>query len=564
MKYFKKLVVMILMLLCVVIPMKVEAKKIDAKPQMVDILLNDEPDRASVYNINGDNYLQLSDLAQLLVNESSKFNFNLDKKSKVIEIIPKQKYVFGYYTYRDKKNTPKKISNNSTKLLINGKTHNLKTYLIDGNTYFKLNDLASLLGFEVGYDQKAKKVNITTEPIPGVHQLGKLAWGVNLKSSNHPSWADQVKDFVFENNGGTISLLEVEDEIVITTYDSNYKKLASKKVKRELQKFGVFYSGEKYNYISYGATNTEESNKEVIRIVKYDKNFNRISAASIKGHDITTTIPFNASSGGRMAEYGDILAYHTSRERYTSEDGKNHQSQLTIEIDTNTMQVINELSPFQWNHVSHSFDQYVTMDGDATVYLDHGDAYPRSLVLHKKTIDGENEVLSFFDISGKRGANVTGVSIGGFEQSSSHYLVAFNSINQNNNYEYTSFDLVNGDADKRNVYVYAITKDFSYSNQQMTKTVIANYEKTKLYTTTPTLVKVTDDKFVVLWQEYSKDLIMGDFKYVYVNGLGEMTSPVRTLPDFKLSNVQPIVKDNKIIWFAKDGKRKVIYEIDVQ
>ena len=550
-----------LVLLCVIITTKVEAAKIVAKPQMVDILLNDELLKASFYQIDGNNYVQLKDLAQILVNKSAKFNIGSDKKNNAIEIIPGKKYVFNNTTYDVKKNTPKKISSSTTKISINGKVQNMKTYVIDGVTYFKLRDLAKPLGFEVGYDEKAKKVKITTKPIAGVYPIGKVVdWDNNVKSGFHPRYAYKLRNFIFENNDGTISLMEVQDDIVITTYNSQFKKISSKKVKLELQEFGTFYSGEKYNYISYGAFNREQSNKEVIRIVKYDKNFNRISAASIKGDEITTTIPFDAGSGGRMAEFGDVLTYHSSREHYKAKDGLNHQSNLTIEINTNTMKVMNKLSPSPWNHVSHSFDQYVLKNSEATVYLDHGDAYPRSLVLNKKTVDGYQHELSFFNIAGRIGANETGVSIGGFEQSSSSYLVAFNSINQNNNYEYTHsyFGGV-----RRNVYLYAIPKDFTSDTQQMTKTVIANYEKTKIYTSTPTLVKVTNNQFAVLWQEFSENYIIGDLKYVYVDGQGKIISQVRTLPDFKLSKVQPIVKGNKIIWFAKDGKRKVIYEMNI-
>jgi len=85
-------------------------------------------------------------------------------------------------------------------------------------------------------------------------------------------------------------------------------------------------------------------------------------SVSVKGGESFTTKPFDAAAG-RMAEDGDRLVFHTSRERYTTSDGLNHQSQLTLIVDTGAMKVLNDLGPFQSNHVSHSFDQYVLIDG---------------------------------------------------------------------------------------------------------------------------------------------------------------------------------------------------------
>lgn len=552
---------MMMLLMTVLTVSKVGAKKIEATPTMTDILLNDELYTAGVYNIEGNNYFQLRDVAQILSEGSSKFDIGWDQKSKMIQIIPKKKYSFDYASYDDAKYESYNISYNETKLLKNDKIFTMKAYIIDNATYFQLRELSAVLGIEVGYDAKENKVTVKTEPIPGVHHIGKVNFGgSNLKSGDHPRWAEPVTSFIYDNSNNSITTVDVNDEITITTFDPNYKVQATKEIKLELPIFGTFYSGEQFNYISYGQENMEEKNKEVIRIVKYDKNFNRIAATSIMGDSITTTIPFNAATG-RMAEQGDMLAYHTSRTRYTSDDGLNHQSQLTFEIDTKTMQVMNELKPFPWNHVSHSFDQYVLFDGNSPVYLDHGDAYPRSLVLNRgKSKDNSK---SIYEISGATGANVTGVSIGGFEQSNDYLLVAFNSINQNNNYVYTSFGLVDGDVNKRNIHVYAVEKGFTKEQGAIIKTEIANYEKSNLYTSVPTLVKINNDKFVVLWQEYTEDSKIEDFKFVYLNGKGEMTSAVQSLPNFELSKVQPIVVNNQIIWFTTKGFSKTVYEMKI-
>ena len=249
----------------------------------------------------------------------------------------------------------------------------------------------------------------------------------NAISSNFPRWSSTITSYVVNNNGKTISVVEANKVVSVETYDETYKLVAKKSIEYELPLFGGFYSGEKYNYIAFGEDNIEENDaKEVIRIVRYDKSFKRIDSVSVKGGESYTVGPFDAGSG-RMDEYENTLVLHTSRKRYTTEDGLNHQSQLTIIVDTSTMTVTNNMGKFQSNHVSHSFDQYVLFDGSDHVLIDHGDAYPRSIVLSKEN-GGSYSEADIFKIPGEIGANCTGVSLGGFESSSSNYIVAMNTI----------------------------------------------------------------------------------------------------------------------------------------
>ena len=204
-----------------------------------------------------------------------------------------------------------------------------------------------------------------------------------LKSKSTDRWADVINSYVYDNGDNTFNVVDYSNnELTVNTYsNSDYALLSTKSVTLELEKFGGFYAGEKYNYIVFGQNNEEESNsKEVIRIVKYDKNFNRLAQASVS--DCYTTEPF-AYSTLRMIEHNNTLIVHTSRQRYLTDDGLRHQSQLTIILDTNKMTVENFLGDFQENHVSHSMNHFAIHDGNNFVLLDHGDAYPRSVVLRQ-------------------------------------------------------------------------------------------------------------------------------------------------------------------------------------
>lgn len=363
-----------------------------------------------------------------------------------------------------------------------------------------------------------------------------MLYDTNWKSSKH--------DAIYATDD-TITVVEANEDVEITTYDENYRIVNTKTIDLEMPLFGAFYHGEKYNYIAFGHENPSEQNLEVIRIVKYDHDFNRIDSVSLYGDDITTVVPFSAASGGQMAEQGNHLVYHTSRKRYKSDDNLNHQSQLTIEIDTSTMRVINDVELFPWNHVSHSFDQYVLFNGDEPIYLDHGDAYPRSVVLHKQN---DEKQLDVYNIPGNVGDNFTGVTIGGFEQSDTHYLAAFNAVSPS---RYTI------DKPNRNIHIVSVDKQTLALD-----TSRINYEPyPDTYTTPPKLVKINDDKFLVLWQNYVHRQYFDFMHGAYLDGEGNFISGTYTYPNAQLSQAQPVVFQESIVWNLSLPHLTVLYSI---
>jgi hypothetical protein len=358
-------------------------------------------------------------------------------------------------------------------------------------------------------------------------------------------------DYLIDNKDNTRSIVADEfTEVKIVRYDASNQIISEKTVAYELSDFGAFYSGEKYNYIAFGQSNYEENDdKEVIRIVRYDKDFNRIDSVSIKGGECYTVNPFYYS-GSRMSEKGDQLVLHTSRHRYTSDDGLNHQSQLTIILNTATMTVTNDLGPFQANHVSHSFDQYVQFDGDDHVLVDHGDAYPRAIVLQKG--DGRSYQEKYlYDIPGRIGDNTTGVSVQGFEISSNNYIVLMNtnySLNQTDTAAVATQGLL---APPRDIILCVLPRNFTGSTE-VKKITIGKYLGTDKVASNPVLVKISDEQLMVLWQEFWFDkegfLITGDLNYRLIDNNGEPITEIKTMPGYTLSNCQPILCGDAVTW----------------
>lgn len=385
-------------------------------------------------------------------------------------------------------------------------------------------------------------------------------------SSTFDRWNSTLTTYLIDNQDRTKSVIAANKEKKIVTladYDLDNQLISEKAIDFELPIFGAFYQGKQYNYIAFGQENREENDaKEVIRIVRYDQNFNRIDSVSITGGDSFTIAPFEASCG-RMSENGNELVLHTSRLRYTTTDGLNHQSQLTIILNTQTMTVTNYLGRFQANHVSHSFDQYVRFDGVNHVLIDHGDAYPRSIVLNKES-GTTYEDVSLFDIPGTIGANCTGVSVGGFEISANHYVVAMNTIDHSKVTQYTSYEMIGLDRDQRDILLCLLPKN-SLNSADVKQITLAKYVDTDKIGSVPKLVKITDDQLMVLWQEFSiinkSDTETGALKYVLIDGDGNRTGDIQSISGFKLGESDPQLIDSEVVWCTHEEGLRKLYAI---
>ena len=338
--------------------------------------------------------------------------------------------------------------------------------------------------------------------------------------------AQCVKSYLGEEQGGYYRVeANTDGDILVDHYNRDWRYVSQQWIQKELPIFGGFYEGENAFFCVFGQENMEESNeKEVVRVVKYDKEWRRIGAASLYGAD--TVEPFRAGSL-RMTEVNDKLYVHTCHKRHkTKSDGLNHQENMFFVVDEVKMSV--EYASYKGSasysgfrdRISHSFNQYIQSDGEYIYRLDHGDGYPRKMVLTKTKIEeigkGSVEEASVLDIAGQTGDNSTGASAGGLESTSVGCLTAGNSIIQ---------DGKHATGDTRNIYVTYTPKDaiklVERKEQSGSSTITyksaAGIENTKFQwltdysasssvsPSTPHLVKINDNSFLVLWNLIVQD-----------------------------------------------------------
>ena len=104
----------------------------------------------------------------------------------------------------------------------------------------------------------------------------------NAGKNNYSIWSSPVNSYIMQNADGTLNRVEyLNNKVIVETYSSTGKFRKKRSIKMELPIFGGFYSGKKYNFVVFGQKNLKENNKkEVVRVVKYSKNWPPFSAIS--------------------------------------------------------------------------------------------------------------------------------------------------------------------------------------------------------------------------------------------------------------------------------------------
>ena len=372
--------------------------------------------------------------------------------------------------------------------------------------------------------------------------------GSNVNAQDYVQWSNTVKSYLTVCDNGNYMRVQsgaIEGKLLVEYYSSDFEPLSTKLIDNELPIFGAFYDSGNNYYVLSGQENPKQNDSlEVFRITKYDKNWNKIKSCGLYGAN--TTVPFDAGSA-RMTHSGDHLLVRTCHEMYKSSDGNNHQSNVTIEVDMPSMTITDSYTGIMnvdYGYVSHSFNQFIKTDGNHIVALDHGDAHPRSAVLVKYNSDfttgkffpsyyekgGNIDVVTYPEYTSGH-YNYTGAAIGGFDVSSSSYIVAQSTVD---------LDYINT-SKTRNVYVSAVSKDLS--TNKLNK--ITSYAEGTDSASAPQLVKINNNSFLLLWARDTK------VSCVKLNADGTVNGSIHTF-EGSLSDCQPVVKNGRAVWYVYD------------
>lgn len=383
----------------------------------------------------------------------------------------------------------------------------------------------------------------------------------NINWGNYRGYAASIDTTYYYEKGDkfhVVNILSDKKKLQDVTLDANMKFVSQKNVKLgKYDTFGGFYhakDGKQYVLLAY-YNGSENKNKTVIRVVQYDDKWKKKKSCDIKSNvknyfeGIVTPM---RSGNCSMDMIGDELYIFTSRTMFKTGDGLNHQSNIAFQVNTKTMKYKNE----NHSYVSHSFNQLVKYQDGSLYQVDHGDAYPRAVVLtitnQYGTANEETSVINLLKIVGTTGDNYTGVCVGGLAIGNKNALVC--GISSGQDYKIAG---KKGNTNVKNVFLSVVNRNTGKAKLNW----ITTYNPKKSGTTVSEvrMVPITDEKFALLYNTTQKNKTTLHCLYVNENG--------KKLKEMKYKNMkfdassQPILYKGYIQWtcaeYTSDYSRQV-------
>ena len=381
----------------------------------------------------------------------------------------------------------------------------------------------------------------------------------NEEKHDYERWAAVHNSYLAKTEDNLLMLINVGDSILVEYYTPQFEKLETKHIPLEIPMFGTFLASEDgYYYVVEGQYNPDEiEDLEVVRVIKYDKNWNHIKSLSIYGSN--TTCPF-AFSQATMLENDNHLYIRTGHTMYRDSEGISHQANMFIDVDKNDMSLVYKqtgLGSSYVQYVSHSLDQLQTTKNGFYAGLDLGDAFPRAVVIGKnkqpmnKMEPGSiytTKIVNNMPQYPRIGTDsYLGVCVGGFASSETHFLTvyAMDDTAWSELIRYPS----------RNIYITA-TPDLPDGFGENVHRKVTDYPVETYSARNPYLVKYGKNDFLLLWSRHNK------VYYTHVNGDGSFGEQYSF--EGHLSSCAPILYNGYIIWYVTDGKSIFFNQIDLQ
>lgn len=138
------------------------AETVTAKVISSRVLVDGNDISFDAYNINGNNYFKLRDLATVVSGTTKQFEITWDGEKNAINLVSGESYteVGGELAKGDGRDKTGGL--NTAKIYKDGGEIQLVAYNIDGNNYFKLRDIAGAFNIGVTWDEITSTVEIDT------------------------------------------------------------------------------------------------------------------------------------------------------------------------------------------------------------------------------------------------------------------------------------------------------------------------------------------------------------------------------------------------------------------
>ena len=158
----KKLLSISLAVLLIFSVFSIPASALSASPTASTVLVNGKVVAFDAYNISGNNYFKLRDLAYVLSGTQKQFEVAWSGAANAISLTSGRPYTVVGGEMTGKGAGMKTPISTDSKILLNGVAVLFTVYNIEGNNYFKLRDIGAELNFGVDWDGANNSIVIET------------------------------------------------------------------------------------------------------------------------------------------------------------------------------------------------------------------------------------------------------------------------------------------------------------------------------------------------------------------------------------------------------------------
>ena len=131
-------------------------------PTASTVLVNGKKVTFDAYNIGGNNFFKLRDLAYVLSGTTKQFEVTWDSGKNAINLLRGKAYTIIGGEMEGKGKGEQKATPTTSTIYLDGKTVQLEAYNIGGNNYFKLRDIGVAFDFGVSWDGANNTIIIDT------------------------------------------------------------------------------------------------------------------------------------------------------------------------------------------------------------------------------------------------------------------------------------------------------------------------------------------------------------------------------------------------------------------
>ena len=167
------------------------------------LVFNGQAQALDAYNIDGYTYFRLRDIAALCKNTAFRFSLSTDNENRRVDTTL-------FKDSGDLSLSPpgadlsRSCVKSAWRLFTDGKAVNCSVYNIGGNNFYRLRDLASAIGFRVGYDEAGGRVLVYAEPLTGTEKQESTCFeALSLLSGGKDNYSAAVSMLAAAANDGS-------------------------------------------------------------------------------------------------------------------------------------------------------------------------------------------------------------------------------------------------------------------------------------------------------------------------------------------------------------------------